>query len=144
MTFNEKFEQIKKKFGKLDTSRVTEDFAVQFNHTDEDCGGAFFVAYVNGEAAVEPYDYVDNTAMVNISAKDMIDAIGGKLDVVAAVMAGKVEVFGNAEHFTAALSLKKPAAKRTTKKVAEEKTEKKAPAKKTAAKKTTAKKTETK
>lgn len=142
MNFNEKFEQIKKKFGKLDTSRVTEDFAVQVNLTDEDCGGAFFVAYQNGEAAVEPYDYVDHTAMVNISAKDMIDAIGGKLDVVAAIMAGKVEVFGNVEHFTAALSLKKPAAKRTTKRATEEKTEEK-PAKKTTAKKTT-KKTETK
>lgn len=139
MTFVEKFEQIKKKYGKLDTSRVTEDFAVQVTLTDADCGGTFFVACLGGEAAVEPYDYVDNTASVCISAKDMLDAIGGKLDVVAAIMAGKVEVFGNAEHFMAALSLKKPAAKRTTKKVAEEKTE--APAKKPAAKKTTKKTT---
>ena len=140
MTFVEKFEQIKKKYGKLDTSRVTEDFAVQVTLTDEDCGGTFFVACLGGEAAVEPYDYVDNTASVCISAKDMIDAIGGKLDVVAAIMAGKVEVFGNAEHFMAALSLKKPAAKRTAKKATEEKTEK-APAKKPAAKKTTKKTT---
>ena len=54
MTFIEKFEQIKKKFGKLDTSRVSEDFAVQINLTDEDCGGAFFVAYQDGVAAIEP------------------------------------------------------------------------------------------
>ena len=139
MNFSEKFEQIKKKYGKLDTSRVTEDFAVQVTLSDADCGGTFFVACMNGEAAVEPYDYVDNTAAVVISAKDMIDAIAGKLDVVAAIMAGKIEVYGNVEHFNAALSLKKPAAKRTTKKAAEEKTE--APAKKTAAKKTTKKTT---
>ena len=142
MTFIEKFEQIKKKFGKLDTSKLTENFAVQVNLTDEDCGGAFFVAYIDGEAHIEPYDYVDNTAVVNVKAKDLIDAIGGKLDVVGALMGGTIEVFGNVEHFNAMLTLKKPAAKRTTKKATEEKAEE-APAKKTCkrtcAKKTTAK-----
>lgn len=138
MTFIEKFEQIKKKFGKVDTSRVIENFAVQVNLTDEDCGGAFFVAYIDGDVAIEPYDYYDNTAMVNIKAKDLIDAIGGKLDVVGAIMGGTVEVFGNVEHFTQMLSLKKPTAKRTTKKADEEKPAK-APAKRTS-KKTTAKK----
>ncbi|MBQ8837205.1 MAG: SCP-2 sterol transfer family protein [Clostridia bacterium] len=138
MTFIEKFEQVKKKFGKVDTSRVTENFAVQVNLTDEDCGGAFFVAYIDGDVAIEPYDYYDNTAMVNIKAKDLIDAIGGKLDVVGAIMGGTIEVLGNVEHFTQMLSLKKPAAKRTAKKADEEKPAK-APAKKTC-KKTTAKK----
>lgn len=146
MTFIEKFEQIKKKFGKLDTSRVSEDFAVQINLIDEDCGGAFFVAYQDGVAAIEPYDYYDNTAMVNVKAKDLIDAIGGKLDVAGAMMTGSIEVFGNAEHFLAALSLKKPAAKRAPKKTTEEKepAAKKPAAKKTTAKKTAAKKTEEK
>lgn len=147
MTFIEKFEQIKKKFGKLDTSKLTENFAIQVNLTDEDCGGAFFVANFDGEVAIEPYDYYDNTAMVNVRAKDLIDAISGKLDVVGAMMNGTIEVFGNVEHFSQMLTLKKPVAKRTTKKAAEEKTEKtaakKAPAKKTATKKTT-KKTEEK
>ncbi|MBE6680037.1 MAG: hypothetical protein E7598_05905 [Ruminococcaceae bacterium] len=142
MTFIEKFEQIKKKFGKVDTSKLTENFAVQVNLTDEDCGGTFFVAYIDGEAHIEPYDYVDNTAVVNVKAKDLIDAIGGKLDVVGALMGGTIEVIGNVEHFNAMLTLKKPAAKRTTKKATEEKTEE-APAKKTCkrtcAKKTTAK-----
>lgn len=141
MTFIEKFEQIKKKFGKLDTSKLTENFAVQVNLTDEDCGGAFFVAYIDGDVAIEPYDYVDNTAVVNVKAKDLIDAIGGKLDVVGALMSGTIEVIGNVEHFNAMLTLKKPAAKRTTKKATEEKTEE-APAKKTCkrtCKKTTAK-----
>lgn len=140
MTFIEKFEQIKKKFGKVDTSKLTENFAVQVNLTDEDCGGAFFVAYIDGEAHIEPYDYVDNTAVVNVKAKDLIDAIGGKLDVVGALMGGTIEVIGNVEHFNAMLTLKKPAAKRTTKKATEEKTEE-VPAKKTC--KRTCKKTTT-
>ena len=129
MTFIEKFEQIKKKFGKVDTSRVSENFAVQVNLVDEDCGGAFYVSHFDGVVEIEPYDYHDHTAMVSIKAKDLVDAIGGKLDVVGALMGGTVAVEGNVEHFTQMLALKKPAAKRTTKKVAEETAE--APAKKT-------------
>ncbi len=139
MTFVEKFEQIKKKFGKVDVSRVSENFAVQVNLIDTDCGGAFYVTHFDGDVAIEPYDYKDNTAMVYIKAKDLIDAIGGKLNIVDAVMGGTVEVVGNAEHISAMLLLKKPTAKRTAKK-AEEATEEK-PAKKTCAKKTTTKKT---
>ena len=139
MTFVEKFEQIKKKFGKVDTSRVTTDFAVQVNLTDADCAGAFFVAYLNGEAAIEPYDYHDNTAMLTIKSKDLIDAIGGKLNIVDAIMGGTVEVVGNVEHVQEMLLLKKPAAKRVCKKTEDAPAEK--PAKKACAKKTTAKKT---
>ena len=141
MTFIEKFEQIKKKFGKVDASRVSENFAIQVNLTDEDCGGAFYVTHFDGAVEIEPYDYYDHTAMVSIKAKDLIDAIGGKLDVVGAVMGGTVVVEGNVEHFTQMLALKKPAAKRTTKKATEENTEE-APAKKTC--KRTCKKTATK
>ncbi len=129
MTFIEKFEQIKKKFGKVDTSRVSENFAIQVNLVDEDCGGAFYVSHFDGAVEIEPYDYHDNTAMVSLKAKDLIDAIGGKLDVVGAIMGGTIAVEGNVEHFTQMLSLKKPTAKRATKK-AEENTEE-APAKKT-------------
>ena len=110
MTFVEKFEQIKKKFGKVDTSRVTENFAVQVNLVDTDCGGAFFVTHFDGDVAIEPYDYRDNTAMVTLKAKDLIDAIGGKLNIVDAIMGGTVEVVGNVEHVKAMLLLKKPAA----------------------------------
>lgn len=134
MTFVEKFEQIKKKFGKVDTSRVTENFAIQVNLIDTDCGGAFFVTHFDGDVAIEPYDYHDNTAMVYIKAKDFIDAVGGKLNIVDAIMGGTVEVVGNVEHVQAMFLLKKPAAKRTCKKAEDAPAEK--PAKKTCAKKT--------
>ena len=122
MTFIEKFEQIKKKFGKVDTSGVSENFAIQVNMVDEDCGGAFYVSHFDGVVAIEPYDYHDNTAMVYAKAKDIIDAISGKLDVVGALMGGTITVLGNVEHFTQMLSLKKPTVKRTAKK-AEDKAE---------------------
>lgn len=116
MTFIEKFEQIKKKFGKVDTSRITENFAIQVNLVDTDCGGAFYVTHFDGVASIEPYDYRDHTAMVTAKAKDFIDAIGGKLNIVEAIMGGTVEVVGNVEHVQAMFLLKKPAAKRTCKK----------------------------
>lgn len=134
MTFIEKFEQIKKKFGKVDTSRVTENFAIQVNLVDTDCGGAFYVTHFDGAVAIEPYDYRDNTAMVTSKAKDFIDIIGGKFDVVEAVMGGVIDVVGNVEHVKAMFLLKKPAAKRTCKK-AEDAPAKK-PARKPCAKKT--------
>ena len=135
MTFIEKFEEIKKKIGKPDTSRLHENFAVQVNLIDEDCGGAFYVSYQDGVVAIEPYDYHDHTAMVNVKAQDLLDAISGKLDAVGAVMTGKIEVFGNVEHLKAVLALKKPAAKRAPKKAAE----KKEPAKKASKKETAVK-----
>ena len=143
MTFIEKFEEIKKKIGTPDLSKLTESFAVQVNMTDADCGGAFYIAYIGGNLAIEPYDYHDHTAMIYAKSRDLIDALTGKLDMLAAVMSGKIEVYGNIDHVTALASLHKPRAKRTAaakkpaaKKAAEKKpAEKKAPAKKTAEKK---------
>lgn len=114
MTFIEKFEEIKKKIGKPDISKLTENFAIQINLTDEDCGGAFYIAYADGELAIEPYDYHDNTASVNIRAKDLIDIITGKLDALAAIMTGIMDVYGNADHAKALALLKKPIKRRTS------------------------------
>ena len=139
MTFIAKFEAIKKKYANPDLSKLTESFAIQVNLTDEDCAGAFYIAYINGEFAVEPYDYHDHTAMITTDAKTFEGFIGGKNEV------SDMTVEGNEEHVKAiALVIekkkaapKKPAAKKSTeKKPAEKKpATKKAPAKKTAAKK---------
>ena len=107
MTFIEKFEEIKKKIGKPDISKLTESFAIQINLTDEDCGGAFYIAYTDGNLEIEPYDYHDNTASVNVRAKDLIDIITGKLDALAAIMTGKMDVYGNIDHAKALALLKK-------------------------------------
>lgn len=143
MTFIEKFEEIKKKIGTPDVSKLTESFAVQVNMTDADCGGAFYIAYIGGNLAIEPYDYHDHTAMIYAKSKDLIDALTGKLDMLAAVMSGKIEVYGNIDHVTALATLHKPRAKRAAaKKPAEKKAAEKKPAeKKPAAKKAPAKKT---
>ncbi len=142
MTFIEKFEEIKKKIGAPDLSKLNESFAVQVNMTDADCGGAFYIAYIGGNLAIEPYDYHDHTAMIYAKSKDLIDALIGKVDMLAAVMSGKIEVYGNIDHVTALATLHKPRAKRAAaKKPAAKKAAEKKPAeKKPAAKKAPAKK----
>lgn len=119
MTFIEKFEQIKKKIGTPDTARLTEDFAVQINMTDADCGGTFYIAYHNGTVSIEPYDYYDHTALIEAESAELIAAFDGKNDVIGAIMTGRLNVYGNPEHVKAVFLLKKPRAKRTAAKTEE-------------------------
>ena len=119
MTFEKKFETLKKSFVKADLEKLTESFALQVNMTDEDCGGTFYVAYVDGTLAVEPYDYKDNTAVVTGSSADVAKLAKGTVAVAVEGNAAQVEMF--------AASFVKPAAKKPAAKKA-------APAKKPAAK----------
>lgn len=134
MTFIEKFEAINKKYGKIDESKLTENFAVQIELTDEDCGGIFYVAYANGKPfEVQPYDYHDNTASIKVSSKVLENILSGKADAVAQFFAGKLKVEGNLDHAIMLVDLmKKEPVKRAKK--AEKSTEEK-PAKKKTAKK---------
>ena len=119
MTFEKKFETLKKSFVKADLEKLTESFALQVNMTDEDCGGTFYVAYVDGTLAVEPYDYKDNTAVVTGSSADVAKLAKGTVAVAVEGNAAQVEMF--------AASFVKPVAKKPAAKKA-------APAKKPAAK----------
>ena len=135
MTFTEKFQSLKVAFDKANTKKFDADFAVQLTMTDEDCGGTFYIEYKNGNYSVEPYDYVDNTAVVIAPA----DAIA---KLAKGVVAKDLIINGNEENIKAlAASLKpakKPAAKKAPAKKAEPKKEAPKAAEKTVAK-TTAK-----
>ena len=137
MTFIEQFNAIKKKAVKLDTTNLPNDLAMQVNLTDEDCGGTFYIANIDGIFAVEPYDYRDHTVMLTLSAKDLLNILAGKLDAVKAVTEGKIQLEGNADHALALVSI---AAKKPAKKAAKKPAAKKPAAKKPAAKKPAAKK----
>ena len=148
MTFIEKFNQLKKKYGKIDESKLTENFAVQVEMTDEDCGGIFYVAYMNGPFAVEPYDYYDNTAIIRVSSKVLENVLSCKADAMAEFFAGNIQVDGDIGHALMLVELmkkepkpRKPRAAKTEEKApAKEKAEKK-PAKEKAEKKPAVKKT---
>ena len=161
MTFIEKFNELKEKFGTIDESKLTDPFAVQIEMTDEDCGGIFYVAYMNAPFAVEPYDYHDHTAAITVSSKLLEDILSCKADPMEAFFAGNLKVDGDVGHALMLVELmkKEPKAevkKETTKEARKEpkvkaaaekekapKTKKKEaePAAKTAAPKKTSKKT---
>ena len=133
MTFEQKFKALRPKFKKADTKTFDRDFAIQFTMTDEDCGGTFYVSYIGGKLAVEPFDYKDNTATVTASADSIAEITAGKVGTQ--VINGDASIVGIlANSYTTKTTAKKPAAKKTTTKKA---TAKAADKKEETAKKTT-------
>lgn len=140
MTFIEKFNELKEKYGAIDESKLTESFAIQIEMTDDDCGGIFYVAYMNGFFAVEPYDYRDRTAAITVSSAVLEDILSCKADPMESFFNGQLAVDGNVGHALMLVELMKKepvkkAPRKTTKKTAEKTAEKKPATKKTAAKK---------
>ena len=143
MTFEQAFLKVKEKFEKADAKGLS-DFAVQVTFTDEDCGGTFYAEVKDGKLNVEPYDYYDNNAMLNISKSALLAVIAGRMSLDKAVANGDAYVQGDASKITDWKNTikKAPAKKAAAKKPAAKKTTKTAPAKKTETK--AAAKTETK
>ncbi len=137
MTYMEKFEEIRVKFKNLNKSATKEEFAMQVTMTDEDCSGIFYIAYINGNFSVEPYDYHDNTVSVVCPSQVFIDILEGKLDPAKAIEDRLLSVSGNSDQ---AISLSKMVKKprKCANKKNTEKTQEKAPAKKACNKKTKA------
>ena len=55
--------------------------------SDDDCGGTFYCAFINGALNFEPYDYHDNT-----------DCIAGKADPAKEYLDGRLQAWGNLDH----------------------------------------------
>ena len=142
MTFEQAFLKIKAKFENADLSKLSGDFAIQVNMTDEDAGGAFYIQSTDGKLFVEPYDFHDNTADVTLKRLDLVKILDGKLTVEKALESGKLYVNGNADDLKIAASvIKAPVKKAAPKKTEVKKAEPKAEVKKEAPKKAEAKKT---
>ena len=142
MTFEQAFLKVKEKFDNADAKGVA-DFAIQVTFTDEDCGGTFYAEVKDGKLAVEPYDYVDNNAVLNITKAALLAVLSGRSSLDKAIANGDAYVQGDASKVAdwKATIKKAPAKKTAAKKTT---AAKKAPAKKTtAAKKPAAKKTTT-
>ncbi len=125
MTFFEAFDNIKEKLSKADTSKLNGDFAMQVNMKNKDCGGTYYIAYMNGQLDVQPYDYKDHAVMITAMAGDITKIVEGRLDPVKALESGKIDVEGDltvAAQFAGIVkpapakkaAAKKPAAKKTT------------------------------
>lgn len=120
MTFIEKFDYLKKKYAlKADISKFKDKFiAAQITMSDEDCGGTFYAAFINGNLSVEPYDYHDNTVAVIVNSNLLEDCIKGKADPVKEYLEGKLQAWGNLDHALQLIEVlkgKKKTAKKVTK-----------------------------
>ncbi len=116
MTYADAFDKIKKKLAIADVSKLDSDFAIQVTITDEDAAGTFYVAYINGEFSVEPYDYRDNSVAIDISVDDFIKIVGGRLSLSKALADGRISTFGDAEVLNKIASIAKAPAKKPAEK----------------------------
>ena len=140
MTFEAAFKKLKEKFKNVDAAAL-EDMAIQITISDEDCGGTFYAAVRNHVSAVEPYDYKDNDAVVDVTRAALTSLLDGKTTIDKAIEKGDMTVMGDLQKVAAirqALKLpeKKPAAKKPAAKKAAPKAEKAPAAKKTTTKET--------
>lgn len=146
MTYEAAFKKLKEKFANVDSSKLA-DMAIQFTLSDEDCGGTFYAEVKNGALAVEPYDYKDNDAVVDVTRAALTKILDSKLTIEKAIEKGDLTVKGDLEKIkSVADSIVAPVKKPTAKKTATKTTVAKAPAKteaKTEAKATAAKTTKT-
>lgn len=119
MTYEVAFKKLKEKFANIDSSKL-DDMAIQFTLSDEDCGGTFYAEVKNGTLAVEPYDYKDNDAVVDVTRAALTKILDSKLTIEKAIESGDLTVKGDLDKIksvTAAIiaPVKKTAAKKTTK-----------------------------
>ena len=134
MTFEQAFKRIKTKFENVDATNL-QDMALQITFSDEDCGGTFYAAVKEGALSVEPYDYKDNDAVIDVTRASLAAILDKKSNVEKEVEKGALSVKGNLEKAAAFVdAIKVPEKKTTAKKTTVKK----------AAPKTTAKKAETK
>ena len=136
MTFVEEFDIIKSKFNNVKKSALKDEFAIEVTMTDNDCGGTFYIANINGYFDVQPYNYFDSTVRIICSAQKFIDLIEKKIGFNEAVSDGAIKADGNMEHAMLLSDMLKKMPVRT----AVKKT-KSSPAKKTEIKKSEIKKT---
>ena len=142
MTYAEAFSKIKKKLAKANTKGFDGDFAVQVTIKDEDAAGTFYCAFIGGEFSVEPYDYRDNSAAVDVTVADFIKLVEGKTTAQKLLDSGKLDIFGNigALEMLGGTVKTAPRKKAVKKETTKKETAKKETTKKEAVKKETAKK----
>ena len=138
MTYQTAFKKLKEKFNNVDSTKLN-DMAIQFTLTDEDCGGTFYAETKSGVLNVEPYDYKDNDAVVDVTREALTKILDSKLTIEKAIENGDLTVKGDLAKIKAVTEAIK-APEKTTVAKAEVKTEAPKAEVKTEAPKTAAKK----
>ena len=131
MTFEKKFTEFKEKIALADVSKLENPFAMQVNMTDEDCGGIFYVAFIDGELSIEPYDYVDRTSEIVGLSTEIKKVFSARIGLEKALSEGKIVINGAVEDTLAIQKALKKSTEKKSVKRSVPKSEKKATEKKT-------------
>lgn len=131
MTYEKIFADVQKALAKADTKKFGGEFAFQFNIIGEG-EGAFYVAYKNGAVDIQPYDYKENTASVNMSGADIVALAKGTLSLGKAISDGLIEIYGDGTELDNLFTAKKQTVTKTKPVKEEKKPAKKAEPKKEA------------
>ncbi|MCL1832829.1 MAG: SCP2 sterol-binding domain-containing protein [Oscillospiraceae bacterium] len=78
LTYEKVFEDVKKSLMKADTSALDRDFAIQCN-IQGDGEGCFYIENKDGQFSVEPYDYKDCDAQLNLSGDNFMKMFAKKV-----------------------------------------------------------------
>ncbi len=146
MTYEEVVKKAKTAVKKIDTSAISEHFAIEIDIEGEG-EGALYIELDHGKAVAEPYDYHDNDCRIRTDAGTFIELLKGKIDAATALSEGRIFFAGNWEKAVSLAHSLKPAVKPKKETTAQKATtaKKTTAAKKPAATKAaTAKKTTTK
>lgn len=93
MKYEQAFKKFKEKFTGVDVSEL-DDMALQITLSDEDCGGTFYAELKNHILSVEPYDYKDNDAVIDVSRAALNSILDGKTTIDEAIENGELTVHG--------------------------------------------------
>lgn len=93
MTFEQAYNAVKKKLANKNAKNV-ENFAIQITLTDEEFGGTLYAQVKDGILYVEPYDYKDNNAILNISKTALSNYLARRKSLNRVISEGAV-VYGD-------------------------------------------------
>ncbi len=109
MKFINAFEKIKESLSGYTFKAPENDFAIQITLSNKDCGGTFYIESKEGALSIEPYDYCDNNAAIDIMYGDFTKLCEKKLTVDKAIETEKLRVFGDIDSVKLLIeSLSKP------------------------------------
>lgn len=95
MTYEQIVAKVREKYAAADASCVNGTTAIQINLVGKNIEGVFYIEAKDGKVNVEPYDYRDNKAVVQVAPTNLMKILDGKLNPVFAYTTGKVSVDGD-------------------------------------------------
>lgn len=91
------FGKLRTEIEKANTKKLEGNFAIQVTMTDDDCHGIFYISFFDGILAVEPFDYVDNTAAITLSKLSLLNLLSGRSKAEKLLENGKLQITGSIE-----------------------------------------------